>query len=56
MEMKTRSRRHIDHASRVDCSSVFFQERGQAENNEHKDGREVILAYLDVTRDAEETN
>jgi len=55
MQMNTRSRRHIDYASWVDCSSVFFQERGQAENKENKDGGRLILACLDVTRDARES-
>ena len=39
MVVNTRSRRYIDYTSGVGCSGVFFQERGQAENNEYQDGR-----------------
>ena len=54
--MNTSNRRDIDYASRIDSSSILFQERSQAEDDEYKDGRQLILAYLDVTRDAEGTN
>ena len=54
--MNTSNRRNIDYASRIDSSSILFQEGGQAEDDEYKGGRQLILAYLDVTRDAEATS
>jgi hypothetical protein len=55
MKLNTSGRGDIDDASRVDCSSILFQERGQAENDEYEDGRQLISAYLDVTGDGEES-